>query len=90
MGITMEEDLSGFYILKESSVSVDSVKKYTNFRRTITVEGGPEHVVMKIAELLKQDCWTPMYGDMRLTIEDIQMVGGKMTVVLSKDHYAGV
>jgi hypothetical protein len=44
---------------------------------------------MKIAEFLKQDCWTPMYGDMRLRIEDISMVDGKMTVLLSKDHYAG-
>jgi len=88
MGITTEEDQYGFYILKDSSVRVDSSKTFTNFRRLITIEGDPEHTILKVAERLKQDCWTPGSGHLRMQIEQIYILDGKMTVVLSKDHYA--
>jgi hypothetical protein len=89
MGITTEEDLYGIYILTDSSVSVDSSKKFTNFRRLVTIEGDPEHTILKVSEMLKRDCWTPGSGHLRMQIESVSMADGKMTVVLSKDHYAG-
>ena len=85
-----KEEMAGHYLLEEKSVKYEERDPRSSYITTIkTVEGDAEHVFLKVAELLKEDHWTPMYSHMRLRIANIEVSQFSIKVTLSKSYFAG-
>lgn len=88
--MTWDEEMAGHYLKDYRKLKINEKAMGSTYMVTVkTVEGSPELVFMKVAEMLEADKWTPMYMHMRLRVSNIEVDMFKVKVTLSKSHYAG-